>query len=207
VIYISLGYRNKSKPSQRARAKESSAKKSPTPETAEMSYGRAPLGATTTVIQTPEGTVRKTCHTDHVQHCQIETMGKQHCDGFCPPKPCPPPPCAPPPAEVCPKPCADPCATSSSGWGGAGALIVWFLVIFAITWLVLWLLKPSWILKTCKNGNGGNGNGNGHDGSGKHHNKEVDTGKIILAAILIALGIVIIIWLIKLVLGWSACCK
>lgn len=163
-------------------------------EMSAMPYGRAPLG-TTEWVNMGDKVVKKTCHNDCIQHCHVETMTKPHCPEQCP-KPCDP--CAKP-VDPCAKPC-DPCA---DGWGW-GALIIGFLVIFAITWLVLWLLKPSWILKNHgKNPHGGH---NGHGGHGDHGDKcEVDTGKIVIASLLIALVIVILIWIIKAVTCNSRC--
>lgn len=61
--------------------------------------------------------------------------------------------------------------------GSVGALIVWFVVVFILAWLVLYALKPSIVMKR-----GG---------------REVDTGKVLLGAAIIALVVIIITWLIK----------
>ena len=69
-------------------------------------------------------------------------------------------------------------AHSNHGMGGAvGSLIVWFFVIFVASWLVLYALKPSILLKK--------------------DSREIDTGKVLLAAAIISLVIIILIWLIK----------
>lgn len=152
------------------------------------SYGRSPLsslGKTETVTHMGDQVVKKSCHNDCVQHCRIETMSKPHCGE----------PACPTPVDTCATPC------STGAWGGVGALLVWFLVIFAITWLILFLLKPKWIMKDCKKHD--DPHGHGGDGHGKKHHEEIDTGKLILAAILIALGVVILLWLIKFALNWG----
>jgi len=185
-----------------------------------MSYGRSPLNA----MGTTDKVVGMTCHNDCIKHCHIETKSVPHCpEPACPP-PCPPacpPPCPPACPPPCPEPC-DPCAKPASpcgGWGW-GALLVGFLVIFAITWLVLWLLKPEWVLKDCNKGcnNGGHGHGNSnvsghpdhpkppHGGGCKNKDhRECDTGKTLIAALLIALIIVIFIWIIRAVLCSAKC--
>lgn len=61
--------------------------------------------------------------------------------------------------------------------GGVGALIIWFFVIFIVTWLVLYALKPSLVMKP--------------------NGKEVDTGRVLLGAAIISLVIIIIVWLFK----------
>ena len=61
--------------------------------------------------------------------------------------------------------------------GGVGALIVWFFIIFVVSWLVLYALKPSFVLKK--------------------GTREIDTGKVLLSAAIISLIIIILIWLIK----------
>lgn len=98
-------------------------------------------------------------------------------DPSCPPKnPCPPKdPCAPK------NPCADPCAGGGYGmgygWGWLGALILWFIIFTVLFWLIFYSLKPSFVLQSDSN--------------------QVDTAKVLLAAVIAALILVIIIWLIK----------
>jgi hypothetical protein len=96
----------------------------------------------------------------------------------CPPKDgCGKPKC--PPKDPCKKPC-DPCAKGTEmgyGWGWLGALILWFIIFTVLFWLIYYSLKPSFVLQTDSN--------------------QVDTGKVLLAAVISALILVIIIWLIK----------
>lgn len=104
------------------------------------------------------------------------------------PKPCPTPvkvecpaPC-PPPVKVecpapCPKPCADPCQKTASGWSWLGALVLWFVVFLVLFWLIYFSVKPSFVMQTDSN--------------------QVDTAKVLLAAVITSLIVVIIIWLIK----------
>lgn len=103
----------------------------------------------------------------------------------CPPKieECPKKPECPPKTEECPKkeeckpPCADPCASTGYGWGWLGALILWFIIFTVLFWLIYYSLKPSFVLQTDSN--------------------QVDTAKVLLAAVISALILVIIIWIIK----------
>ena len=107
---------------------------------------------------------------------------KEDCPAKCPPKKeeCPPKKAeCPPKKEECPpKPC-DPCARNdmSYGWGWLGALILWFIIFTVLFWLIFYSLKPTFVLQTDSN--------------------QVDTAKVLLAAVIAALILVIIIWLIK----------
>lgn len=79
--------------------------------------------------------------------------------------------------EPCADPCADPCKTTSTfdmGW--LGMLLLWFIIFTVLFWLIFYSLQPSWVLNA--------------DGT-------VNTGKVLLAAIVSAIILVIIIWLIK----------
>lgn len=91
--------------------------------------------------------------------------------------------------EPCPKdPCAtvekDPCAKTKSldygwgyGWGWLGVLILWFIIFTVLFWLIYYSLKPSFVLQS--------------------NSDQVDTGKVLLAAVISALILVVVIWLIK----------
>lgn len=61
------------------------------------------------------------------------------------------------------------------GYSSIGWAVLWFIIIAVIVWLIIFSLKPAWALN--------------EDG-------DVDTGKVLLASIVIALIIVIIIWII-----------
>lgn len=77
--------------------------------------------------------------------------------------------------------CDDPCKSGRDmgwGWGWLGALILWFIVFTVLFWLIYYSLKPSFVLQTDSN--------------------QVDTAKVLLAAVISAIILVIIIWLIKL---------
>ena len=200
------------------------------------SAGRPPLQAMNMNGCDRTKIVKTGVHNDILQHRNKETMEfipdachKAACGSCGTPAPAPapqyrppqqyaPPPCAPvcppPCAPVCPPPCppkcvdpCDPCA--GSGWGGQlGALFVWWLIIFAITWFVLYLLRPSWVLK-------------GNDGHHGHHDRDdnveghprpqptpshqqpwVDNGKVLLWALVISFFIVLLIWLFKSACSW-----
>lgn len=61
------------------------------------------------------------------------------------------------------------------GYSSLGWAVLWFVIIAVIVWLIIFSLKPAWALN--------------EDG-------DVDTGKVLLASIVIALIIVIIIWIV-----------
>src|SRR5579884_3710067 len=67
--------------------------------------------------------------------------------------------------------------TDRKPWGGLGSFIFWFVIIAVIAWLVLYSVKPAWVLRP--------------------GTTEVDSGKVLWISILIALVIVIIIWLFR----------
>ncbi len=98
---------------------------------------------------------------------------------------CPPTACVHKPA--CPETCVDECGvvhvTSSkyAGWGWLGTLILWFIIFTVIFWLIYFSLKPSFVLQPDTN--------------------QVDTAKVLLAAVVSALILVIVIWLIKAAIG------
>ena len=93
------------------------------------------------------------------------------CEPACPPTP----KCAPacPPTE---------CNIKTMGekpyeWSWLGALILWFIIFTVLFWLIFYSLKPNFVLQT--------------------NSTTVDTSKVLLSAIISALILVIIIWLIK----------
>jgi uncharacterized BrkB/YihY/UPF0761 family membrane protein len=66
-------------------------------------------------------------------------------------------------------------------WDWLGAALLWFIVFTVLFWLVYYSLKPSYVLED--------------DG-------QVDTAKVLLAAVITAILLLIIVWLIKLALSW-----
>ncbi len=77
--------------------------------------------------------------------------------------------------EECLEPaCEEPCQGYSLGW--LGMLLLWFIIFTVLFWLIFYSLKPSWALNS--------------DGT-------VNTGKVLLAAIVSSIVLVIVIWLIK----------
>jgi hypothetical protein len=91
-------------------------------------------------------------------------------------KPCPDP-CPP---KHCPEPCEKPCEPkkhcgSGYGYSSIGYAVLWFIIIAVIVWLIIFSLRPAWALD--------------EDGN-------VDTGRVLLASIVIALIIVIIVYII-----------
>lgn len=68
------------------------------------------------------------------------------------------------------------------GGGSFVSYIIWFVIIAIVIWLILWATKPAFVQKL--------------DVLGKP-NGEIDQAKAIIAAIVISLIIVAIIWLIR----------
>ena len=94
----------------------------------------------------------------------------------CPAKPaCAKEPECPKQDECSKKTECDPCY--KTGWGWLGALILWFIIFTVLFWLIFYSLKPSFVLQTDSN--------------------QVDTAKVLLAAVIAALILVVVIWLIK----------
>ena len=96
--------------------------------------------------------------------------------------------------ERCPPPCepvCDPCAPRASsydwgyGWGWLGALVLWFIIFIVLFWLIFYSLRPSFVLVS-----GGTA---------------VDTAKVLLAAVIAALILIIIVWIIKAAISWCRC--
>lgn len=109
----------------------------------------------------------------------------QPCPTACPTKPaCPPKNCEPKPAcppkncetkPACPK---DPCAKGGiAGWAWLGMAILWFVIFTVLFWLIYYSLKPAFVLQ--------------------NDSSQVDTGKVLLAAVISSLILIVIVWLIK----------
>jgi cell division protein FtsX len=56
-------------------------------------------------------------------------------------------------------------------------LILWFIIFIVLFWLIFYSLKPAFVLQSDSN--------------------QVDTAKVLLAAVIAALILVIAVWLIK----------
>ena len=65
-----------------------------------------------------------------------------------------------------------------SHWGGFGVLVLWFIIIAVLIYLILYSLRPQWVLI---------------DGEPT----QVDSGRLLLAALIIAFIVVLIIWLVR----------
>lgn len=78
----------------------------------------------------------------------------------------------------------DPCAGTksvSSSWEWFGLFVLWFIALTVLFWLVYYSLKPPIVLQS--------------DGN------QVDTAKVLLAAVISAFILIVIIWLIKAAMG------
>lgn len=73
--------------------------------------------------------------------------------------------------------CAPKCASNQTGykWKWLGVLILWFILFTVLFWLIFYSLKPGFVMT----------------------NGIVDTAKVFLAAVIAALILIIIVWLIK----------
>lgn len=69
------------------------------------------------------------------------------------------------------------------GWGWLGALILWFIVFIVLFWLIYYSLAPSFVLQ--------------------NNSDQIDTAKVLLGAVISALIVIIIIWLIRAAIGYS----
>ena len=76
--------------------------------------------------------------------------------------------------DQCKKP---PICNKYYGWGWFGALILWFIIFIVLFWLIYYSLKPSFVLQTDSN--------------------QVDTAKVLAAAVITSAIIVFLIWLLK----------
>jgi len=110
------------------------------------------------------------CKTECKTECKVQCAKPDPCADPC----AKPDPCADPCAKA--DPCADPCAKKSD-WGWLGALILWFIIFTVLFWLIFFSLKPAFVLQNDSN--------------------QVDTAKVLLAAVIAALILVIIVWLVK----------
>jgi hypothetical protein len=68
-------------------------------------------------------------------------------------------------------------------FAGIGAFIMWFAILTIFIWLIIYSLRPGWVLNRGTN--------------------TVNTAVVLLASIIIALVIILILWLIKVGLGSS----
>jgi hypothetical protein len=73
--------------------------------------------------------------------------------------------------------CKPTCASNQTGykWKWLGVLILWFILFTVLFWLIFYSLKPGFVMT----------------------NGTVDTAKVFLAAVVAALILIIIVWLIK----------
>jgi hypothetical protein len=67
----------------------------------------------------------------------------------------------------------------ASGWG---QFLLWFIIIAVIAWFILYSFKPVWVQKTNAQG---------------QPTGEADPCKTLFAAIIIALIVIILIWLLR----------
>jgi len=83
--------------------------------------------------------------------------------------------------NVCP---TDPCCNTksvTSSWEWFGLFVLWFIALTVLFWLIYYSLKPPFVLQS--------------DGN------QVDTAKVLLAAVISAFVLIVIIWLIKAAMG------
>ena len=89
--------------------------------------------------------------------------------------------------DVCPavyESKCDPCAGTksvSSSWEWFGLFVLWFIALTVLFWLIYYSLKPPIVLQS--------------DGN------QIDTAKVLLAAVISAFVLIVIIWLIKAAMG------
>jgi hypothetical protein len=66
-------------------------------------------------------------------------------------------------------------------WGWLGALILWFIIFTVLFWLIFYSLHPPFVLHPSTT--------------------QIDTAKVLLSAVIAALILVILVWLIKAAIG------
>lgn len=112
--------------------------------------------------------------------CNDPCIKKDPCNDPCVKKdPCNDP-CKTPCNDPCHDPCNDPC-NNNSGWEWLGYFVLWFIVFTVLFWLIYYSLKPPFVLQS--------------------DSSQVDTAKVLLAAVISAFILIIIVWLIKAAIG------
>lgn len=82
--------------------------------------------------------------------------------------------------DPCKDPCIDPCqetCKTSWGWENFGIFVLSLVVLIVLFWIVYYSLKPPFVLQSDSN--------------------QVDTSKVLLAAVISAFILVLLIWLIR----------
>lgn len=101
----------------------------------------------------------------------------------CPPTPmCPTTPCATVVTAPCvTKPACPPehCATGGFAWSGVAWFVLWFIIFIVLFWLIYYSLAPTWVRV------------------GGVAGAPVDTGRVLLLAVLSALVLIVIVWIVK----------
>jgi len=82
--------------------------------------------------------------------------------------------------DPCHDPCNDPCAVGSS-WDWLGYFVLFFIAFTLLFWIIYYSLKPPFVLQSDSN--------------------QVDTAKVLLAAVVTAFILIGIVWLIKAAIG------
>lgn len=78
--------------------------------------------------------------------------------------------------DECHNPCEDPCKTGWD-WESFGIFVLSLIVLIVLFWIVFYSLKPPFVLQPDSN--------------------QVDTSKVLLAAVVSAFILVLLIWLIR----------
>lgn len=80
------------------------------------------------------------------------------------------------------------CGVATTGCSYWVWYLVWFFIIAIIVWFILYATKPTWVQTTNERG---------------EHTGQVDNGKVLVAAIVIALIILLIFWIFRWACGDS----
>ena len=75
----------------------------------------------------------------------------------------------------------------AAGHSYAWHYLVWFIVIVLVGWVVLIAINPGFVQRDSK----------GHGHHGKHGCDDVDYGKAFVWALIIAVGICLLLWLVR----------
>jgi predicted secreted protein len=123
----------------------------------------------------PLSTLEPTMYADQcAQPCKVQTPCRKQvkiCEPVCPPVLAT---CAPV-VE-----CVDPCATNGRNWGWWSVILV-FIIVFIISWFLLYSLKPNFVLNTDANGN-------------VVTPVTVNGGRVVVFSIIIALVVCLLLW-------------
>jgi di/tricarboxylate transporter len=94
-------------------------------------------------------------------------------------------------SDCCPK--QETVHSNSTGGGKFAYFILWWVILVVIIWFIIYSLQPSWIMK---------GPDSDCEGGSCKKKCEVDQGKAVLVAVIIALIIMLLFYFVSSRYGW-----